>query len=247
MTDPLIPSTSAGALPLHRQISESLVRDIRAGKLADGTCLKPERIMAAELGVSVGTLRSALSHLEDLGLLKRVQGSGNYISYSGDEGRVQNIYSLFHLELIDGGGLPSAEVVQAARELKPAHLEKLGSSKWAFHIRRLRRLNGQPSTVEEIWLDADRSRGLRASQLSEALYSLYENKLGFRIAHVEDRIGVAVPPAWQPENFGPYQTPWALVERWSYDEAGKAAEFSQNWYNPETTRYTARWHSPKNR
>ena len=242
---PLIPSTSAGALPLHRQISESLVRDIRAGKLVDGSCLKPERIMAVDLGVSVGTVRTALSHLEDLGLLRRVQGSGNYISYSGDEGRLQNIYSLFRLELTTGGGLPSAEVIQAGRALKPVQLENLGRSKWAFHIRRLRRLNGLPAAVEEIWLDGDRAKGLRASHLSEALYSLYENKLGFRVVQVEDRVGVATPPAWQPKDFGPYQTPWAVVERWSFDKAGKAAEYSQNWYNPKTTRYTARWTRPE--
>ena len=105
-----------GALPLHRQVSEALARDIRAGILANGVCLKPERTMAKEWDISIGTLRKALSHLEALGLLQRIQGSGNYIRYSGSETSVQNIYSLFRLELKDGGGgLPTAEIVQATR------------------------------------------------------------------------------------------------------------------------------------
>ena len=239
-------SATSGALPLHRQVSEALVRDIRAGKLKDGTALKPERLMAVELGVSIGTLRKALSHLEELNLLKRVQGSANYISYSGREAGIHNIYSLFRLELLEGGGLPTAEIVSASRVNKPERLTaRLGNSKWAFHIRRLRRLNGLPAAVEEIWLDADRAKGLRPSQLSEALYKLYETKLGFTVSHVEDRIGVSVPPSWQPEDFGPYQQPWSCVERWSFDAQDQVAEYSQNWYNPETTTYVARWAAEK--
>ena len=242
MTRPFPHPTSAGALPLHRQVSEALIRDIRAGLLTDGTCLKPERDMAKDWGVSIGTLRKALSHLDELGLLRRIQGSGNYIAFSGHETNVQNLYSLFRLELREGGGgLPTAEVVEAGKREKPPHLSRLGPSPLAFHIRRLRRLNGQPATVEEIWLDSERAKGLRTGHLSEALYNLYETKLGFTIAQVEDRIGVALPPAWQPKGFGPYQTPWAVVERWSFDTEGQPAEYSQNWYNPETTTYTARW------
>ena len=242
MPSALAPSTNAGSLPLHRQVSEALVRDIRAGILTNGTCLKPERVMANDWGISIGTLRKALSHLQDLGLLARIQGSGNYITYSGHEAGVQNIYSLFRLELKDGGGgLPTAETLSATRMTKPTHLACLGSAPTVFHIRRLRRLNDIPAAVEEIWLDGDRAKGLRASQLSEALYQLYETKLGFKISHVEDHIGVSVPPDWQPRGFGPYQQPWAVVERWSFDTRGVVAEYSQNWYNPETTTYTARW------
>lgn len=47
-------------LPKYLQVSESLIRDIGAGVLADGTRLPPEREMAADLGISVGTLRKAL-------------------------------------------------------------------------------------------------------------------------------------------------------------------------------------------
>ena len=235
-----------GALPLHRQVSEALARDIRAGILANGVCLKPERTMAKEWDISIGTLRKALSHLEALGLLQRIQGSGNYIRYSGSETSVQNIYSLFRLELKDGGGgLPTAEIVQATRLPKPERLARLSGGNTTYHIRRLRRLNGQPAAVEEIWVDGDRSRGLRTSQLSEALYKLYETKLGFTIAHVEDRIGQSMPPAWRPEDFGPTQQAWPVVERWSFDTSGVAAEYSQNWFNPETTTYTARWQAAK--
>ena len=170
------------------------MRDIRAGHLADGTRLLPERAMAQEWGISVGTLRQALKHLEDLGLLDRVHGSGNYIRYAGGQETIASLYSLFRLELIRGGGLPTARVLSAGRVPKPEFLRRLGPSKWAFRIQRLRHLDQVPATVEEIWLDGDRARGLRKDHLSEALYHLYETKLGFKIGHVEDQVTASPPP-----------------------------------------------------
>lgn len=240
MSRTLKPKASGGSLPLHRQLSERLVRDIRAGLLPDGMRLLPERKMAEEWGVAVGTLRQALQHVEDLGLLNRVHGSGNYIAYAGDKQPVGHIYNLFRLELIGGGGLPTAELLDVARVDKPPHLTRLGSSAKAYRIRRVRRLNDLPATVEEIWLDGERAKGLRADQLSEALYQFYEQRLNITITHVEDQITSAPPPDWRPDGFGPDLPAWGLVERWSFDQDNQAAEFSQNWFNPKTTRYRVR-------
>lgn len=61
--------------------------------------------MAESLGVAVGTLRRALAILEERGLLRRVQGSGNYVEAKAE---VQSVYEFFRLELINGGGFPTA-------------------------------------------------------------------------------------------------------------------------------------------
>ena len=74
------PHPSPGALPTYVQISEAIARRITAGQWLDGERLPPERTMAAEFGVAVGTLRKALNRLQDQNLLRRVQGSGNYIN-----------------------------------------------------------------------------------------------------------------------------------------------------------------------
>jgi len=58
-------------MPLHLQISEMLMREIQAGLLVDGEKLAPERQMAAQLNISVGTLRKALLDLDEKGMLKR--------------------------------------------------------------------------------------------------------------------------------------------------------------------------------
>lgn len=90
---------TGGSLPMYLQIAEMLVREVAAGRLTDGEKLAPERDMAADLGIAVGTLRKALAELQERGLLERVQGSGNYIRAVSDP---QSVYAFFRLEMIEG-------------------------------------------------------------------------------------------------------------------------------------------------
>lgn len=56
--------------------TEALRRRVVAGEYAEGERLPPERVLAEELAVSRGTLRSALAQLTTQGLLRVRQGSG---------------------------------------------------------------------------------------------------------------------------------------------------------------------------
>ena len=187
------------ALPLHQQISEMLIREIAAGRMIDGEKLAPEREMAANLNVAVGTLRKALADLHAKGLLERVQGSGNYVRSRSD---VDSIYALFRLELTEGGGLPTARVLSVERLPKTINMPRFGTSSEAHRIRRLRSLGGRPAAVEEIWLDGDYAETIEAGDLSDSLYLFYRQALGIWISRAEDRVGVDTVPPWAPAEFG---------------------------------------------
>ena len=226
------------ALPVHQQLSEMLIREIDAGRILDGERLPPEREMADQYRVAVGTLRKALAELARLGLLQRIQGSGNYVRAKTE---TSGIYALFRLELLEGGGLPTAQVLSIDRIGKPADLPPYGSSDEAFRIRRMRSLGGRPAAVEEIWLDGSRAQSLDAADLSESLYLHYRRALGFWIARAEDRIGVAEAPAWTPSDMGiAPNAPCGFIERLGYDQAGWSAEFSRTWFDHGTVRYVSR-------
>ncbi|MDE0783710.1 MAG: GntR family transcriptional regulator, partial [Planktomarina sp.] len=113
------------ALPRFVQISEFLVREIAAGRLLDGERLVPERQMAKSFNVSVGTIRKSLKELQKLGLLESIQGSGNYIRKNQIDG---SVYAMFRLELLKGGGLPRADVLDVSLQQKPLDLPKFGTS-----------------------------------------------------------------------------------------------------------------------
>ena len=231
-------ANTPGALPIYQQVSELLIREIAAGRLLDGQRLPPERAMAAEHGVTVRTLRKALAELTRRGLLDRRQGSGNYVHVNDD---VRSIYSMFRLELSEGGGLPTARLLSLEAQDRPADLPAdFGAIAGATRIRRLRLLNGIAVAVEEIWLDG-RFGALKTEDLSDSLYQTYRGKLGFWITRASDQVGLGEAPVWSPGRFDPRPgTAVGFVERLSWAQAEAPVEFSRTWFDPVRARYVQR-------
>lgn len=230
-------SQNPNALPIYVQISELLIRDIAAGRLNDGERLPPERDMAEGLGISVGTLRKALAELTKRDLLERVQGSGNYIRQSVE---TNSIYAMFRLELLEGGGLPRADILDVAMLEKPGSLPQFGISDRGARIRRLRYLNDTVIAVEEIWLDSS-AGSVRREQLSDSLYHFYQKQLGFWITRAEDRVGIDEVPDWAPDAFA--KCPGTLtgyIERLSWADRPDAIEFSRTWFDTDRALYVQR-------
>lgn len=193
--------------------------------------------MAKTLATSVGTLRKALSILVEKKLLERVQGSGNYVRHGGDS---DAIYAMFRLELLDGGGLPRADVLDVSVMDKPAELPDFGTSLRATRIRRLRYLNDTIVGVEEIWLDAAAGE-LSTASLSDSLYHTYQKQLGLWISRAVDRVGVGAVPRWAPANFTkPAGTTIGYIERYSWAFAPDAVEFSRTWFDTDFALYVQR-------
>nr|WP_174840357.1 MULTISPECIES: GntR family transcriptional regulator [unclassified Ruegeria] len=224
-------------MPIYVQIAELLIRDIAAGRLIDGERLPPERDMAAELQVSVGTLRKSLAELAKKGMLERIQGSGNYVR---DTGTQNSVYAMFRLELPEGGGLPRADVLSVDHLEKPADLPQFGTSQRGSRVRRMRYLNDTIIAVEEIWLDE--SVGLiDQSLLSDSLYRYYQHQLGFWITRAEDRVSIQALPDWTPDGFTkPAGQIAGYIERFSWSETAEPVEFSKTWFDPDRATYVQR-------
>jgi GntR family transcriptional regulator len=232
-----MPSESS-SLPLYMQTAEMLIREISSGRLIDGDKLPPERDMAADLGIAVGTLRKALVELESKGFLKRLQGSGNYIRHNPE---AAGIYAFFRLELLQGAGLPTAQTLSAKRMKKPQDLPPFGRSSLAHRIRRLRLLSDLPAAMEEIWLDGKWVKTINSEDLSESLYYYYQRSLGLLIAQVEDKVGLDALPSWSLPDIGcSAGDTVGFVERWSRTADGEVVEYSRTWFNPDRVRYVAR-------
>lgn len=245
--------TSAAAqpkpLPLFMRASELLTREIAAGHWQKGERLPPESELATLLGMAVGTVRKALAELAARGLLERRQGSGTYVRGAG---RQRSIYEFFRLELKQGGGLPTARLLEFQRLPHPAGLPAFGpgtalginrgTAGHCYRLRRLRLLGDLPVALEEIWFDARHRPGLKAAELSEALYLFYKESLGFWISRVEDHVTVGKVPLWAPPDFScAVAQVCGLIERRAWSGANKLEEFSRTWFDPERARYTARW------
>jgi len=225
-------------MPLHLQISDMLAREIQSGLLINGEKLAPERQMAAGLNISVGTLRKALYELEQKGMLQRIHGSGNYVHHSAG---TENIYSLFNLELIDGEGAPTAQLLSIDEKLKTDDLPQFGKSDRAFRFRRVRMLGSVAAALEEIWLDGSYASSISEADVSDSLYLFYKEHLGFWITRTEDRVSVASIPEWAPGDWAASRSRhFGYIERQSRDQHGNSAEFSRTWFDPETVQFVSR-------
>ncbi len=225
------------ALPIYVQIAELLIRDIAAGRLIDGERLPPERDMAAELQVSVGTLRKSLAELEKKGMLERVQGSGNYVRETGTQ---NSVYAMFRLELPQGGGLPRADILSVEYVKKPLDLPRFGNSDMGSRVRRMRYLNDTIIAVEEIWLDESAGR-IEKHLLSDSLYRYYQRQLGFWITRAEDRVSVGTLPDWTPPAFTKSAGETVgYIERFSWSEKAEPVEFSKTWFDADRATYVQR-------
>lgn len=212
--------------PLYIQIADYLRRQLADGRFRAGQRLPTEAQLGKDLSVAVGTLRKALSLLEEEGLLERRQGSGTYVRDLPDG--VQ--YPLFHLELNHGGGTPSAELLG---------LNLVGSEQLAQaqHIRRKRHLDMQLAAVEDIWVSTPIQ--INETMLQPALYQMYRESLQLWVAEVEDRISLRPAPAYvtdvlKTENLG-------FVERHGLDASGQLIEYSHTWFDADVCHYNARW------
>jgi GntR family transcriptional regulator len=230
--------SEATSLPVYIQISEMLMREIIAGRLSDGERLLPERDLAKSLNISVGTLRKSLKELEQKGALFRRHGSGNYVKFNT---KFNSIYSFFRVELIDGGGLPSAKNLDINLVKKPKSSPFFGESDKCMRIRRLRLLDNIPCVLEEIHLDSIKTDGLEFDNISQSIYLFYKDILNLRITSAKDSATLLPVPVWSPKEFKVMSHQETVcIERLAYDQVGSPVEFSRSWIDTSIARYMAR-------
>src|SRR5689334_15595933 len=73
---PVLPDTSG---PRYLAFVQALEKDIDSGDLKPGTRLLPQRDMASQLGLSVGTISKAYAEAESRGLISGEVGRGTFV------------------------------------------------------------------------------------------------------------------------------------------------------------------------
>jgi GntR family transcriptional regulator len=180
---------SLGYKPLYSQVRDVLVRRLADGRWHSGEVLPSEFQLAAELGVSQGTVRKALDSMTADRLLVRHQGRGTFVA-EYDEARI-----LFHFfKLMPDGGpaaFPTSRVFSVKESSASAEeIERLALSKKdrVIRIKGVRLLEGEPAIVESISVPAAVFPGLLDQEMPNNLYGLYAGAFGVKIGRARERI-----------------------------------------------------------
>src|SRR3954451_11305938 len=123
------PQAGAPRTSLVDVAEDTLRRWLATGRHRPGERLPPEQELSAQLGISRGTLRTALQRLEDTGEIVRRQGSGTYVgraaSTSLDEG-LEKLVSYSELAEQRGVKLEVGDLSVEQRPCRPETAETFG-------------------------------------------------------------------------------------------------------------------------
>ena len=189
---PPILTESPALRPLYVQIRDVLTRRIAAGIWRSGEMLPSEARIAADLGVSQGTVRKALDEMAADHVVARRQGKGTFVA-GFDEARL--VSQFLRLKPDSGAALyPSSRLlslVPARATPRERKVLALGRGEEVLRVRRLRLLDGTPVTLELIVMSRARFGALESEPFPHNLYEAYAERFGVMIRGGQDRIKAA--------------------------------------------------------
>jgi GntR family transcriptional regulator len=216
-----------GFRPLYRQAKDVLVHRIATGAWQPGQILPSEFEIAADLGVSQGTVRKALDEMTAENLLVRRQGRGTFVARH-DEERI--LFQFFKLVRDDGvrrfpeSRILDVRVVRASSEAR----ERLGlaSGDKVVQIERVRSLAGAACIAEGMVLPQKLFSGIESRNMPNNLYELYASEFGVTVARASERLkAVAATPRTAKHLSVPVGTPLLSIDRTAFAIGGAPVEW----------------------
>lgn len=219
--------------------------------------LPPERDLAASLGVSRGTLRRALAHVEGEGVIYRVRGraGGSFIKQVVESAPIHS--AMFELrsnklirDLNHVAGVPQmlarqgrsarTEIIAESLEQPTGSIARLlgiGSGEPVVSLLRLRYADEETWSLERIYLSAERFPNLLDLSPIEALYQELERHYGVSVHSFEEHIEVNPADARVAGLLGIHKgAPLYAMRRVSWDENGDPVETSVDFFRTDRTR-----------
>jgi GntR family transcriptional regulator len=231
-----------GPVPLHHQVYLDLRDALAAGEWTPGDRLPPERELAERYGVSLITVRRALTDLAREHRLERTRGRGTFVSRPPIPLDLDAPIS-FTEEIRRLGHAPATRIVTArTMGAEPAVADALGIAHGAqvVHLERLRMADGEPLLLEQVYLAEARFPGLLAGDLEHgSLYELLQERYGTNVVRAREALEPIAIPAREAHLLGVEPgRPALLIEGLAFDDGGKPVELARSYVRGDRTRYS---------
>jgi GntR family transcriptional regulator len=178
--------------PLYAQVRALMISRLVRGDWRPGEILPSEGRLAAEFGVSQGTVRKALDEMAAQNLVVRHQGRGTFVAQHSE---AQALFHFWHIRDRKGvKELPTGQVLKLragrATRAEAVHLA-LPARARVWEILRLRHLRGEPVILERIAVPVALFPGLDlpiGRDLPDELYVLYQEKFAVTVARAQEKL-----------------------------------------------------------
>jgi GntR family transcriptional regulator len=228
-------------VPLYFQVSQYLERAIESGEIPNGSHFDNEVQLAESLGLSRPTMRAAMQHLVDKGLIVRRRGVGTRVVQPKVR-RPMELTSLYD-DLTRSGQSPSTSVIEVETvEVDEAVADRLtvpaGSA--ALKIVRLRSAGETPIAKMTNYLP-DSVGAFTATELeTHGLYELMRGR-GIQLHSATQIVGARTATAAEARLLDESRGAALLtMQRVTYDDHGAVVEYGDHVY--AASRYSFETH-----
>ncbi|MCP3854591.1 MAG: GntR family transcriptional regulator [Actinomycetia bacterium] len=198
----IAPLDRSSPLPLWAQLEADLRQRLGDGEFDDRFPTDAE--LTSQYDVSRHTVREAVRHLNQNGLLRRERGRGTVVNKSEFEQRLGALYSLF--DSVESQGVEQrSEILAVGETTEPVAAANLGLEldERIWHLERLRFAGEEPLAVDRVWLPLDVGSQIAEQDFTHtALYVELEGVGGGRPDRGWERITPVVPTAIERRQLG---------------------------------------------
>ena len=231
---PIVQSNSKFQVrPLYLQVRDALLERIKDGRWKPGANLPSEIDLYRQLGVSLGTLRKALSVLESEQLIIREPGRGTFVR---DHQAGQALGRFNPIRAADGAPLRGQVKSRKVKLASPTSGERaalrLPPGDQVVRIQRVRHYEDRPFAYEQICLPDRRFPGLVGkTEIPDELEELAQD-WGVILARADAKVKVTpVPPTVAMALSLADHTPALSIERLAFDTDHEPIEIMLAYYD----------------
>lgn len=226
--------------PLYEQVRAEILQRLVSGYWKAGEPLPNEFDLAAEFGVSQGTVRRALGEMAARNLVTRIQGRGTFVREYDSRWA---LFHFFHVVKADGTHYePQTELL--SRKLAPAG-EAVGKALGiapddpATWMERVRYLGGRPVLYETVVVPDAIFPGLGiVNEIPGSIYVLYEQFYGVLVSTAEEDLYALPAPPEAAKHLGLEPgAPVLAIERVAGSLDGRRVEWRMSLCDTRDHRY----------
>lgn len=240
----ITPVDPQSPVPLYHQVEQDLRRLIRTRELQVGSLIPPEIALSEAYGVGRQTMRMAISHLVDDGLVKRQAGRGTFVQSQRDR-RQFYLDRSFTQQMIEIGLVPRSSVITAKKGLID-HQSPVAFSRYLgepyYQMTRVRYGSDHPIGWQQSTVREKLCPGIGAVDFSRnSLYAVISKTYNHFIREIHHTVNafsaddeVAKYLKVQPG------TPLLQVNSSTFIEDGQIVEYSKSLYRSDRYEFSTR-------
>lgn len=218
-------------VPLYFQVAQHLEKAISSGDIPNGTQFDNEVLLSEKLGLSRPTMRRAMQHLVDKGLIVRRRGIGTRVVQPKVR-RPLELTSLYD-DLAGSGQEPTTELLSFEHvEADEDVATRLGCApgETVVEIQRIRRALGNPIAKMTNYLPESAATFAESDLETHGLYDLLRVG-GIRLHSATQSIGARTSTAAEARMLGEQRGSAVLtMQRVSFDDHGAVVEYGTHIY-----------------